>query len=80
MENILDSWDKKENIYITGVPAADLHFSIGDFGFVIDTDTMDINGWDGDYWVKVRYEDNVYSLRGNFFYGTHSISREDNNV
>lgn len=77
LEIRLKDWDGKEAIYFKGISAADLHSILEDFGFSIDEDSLDLKGWEGDYWLRVKYNDVIYTLGGSFYYGTHSIYKED---
>lgn len=73
LEIRLKNWDLKESVYITGIPTYTFHGLLEDIGFSIDEGSLDINGWDGDYWIQAKYKEQDYTVAGSFFYGTHSV-------
>ena len=42
------------------------------------SEDMDTNGWQGDYWIDLKYNNEKYSIDGCMYYGTVTISKEEN--
>ena len=40
------------------------------------SDDMDTNGWQGDYWVNLEYNNKIYAIDGCMYYGTATIKEE----
>lgn len=47
-----------------------------EMGIEVDTDTLDTNGWQYDYWLNFDYLDECYTIFGSGYYGNMKISKD----
>lgn len=41
------------------------------------SDEIETNGWQYDYWIKVKYKDKKYCISGSGYYGSVEIAKSD---
>lgn len=58
-----------DKLDVTNITPTCMIKCIEDAGGIVDTDSMDTNGWQLDYWMKVKYNDKKFTLFGVAYYG-----------